>query len=63
MQDGDDVHTEVEKIEVEKAPKKPRKPMSEESLKRLAVARQKANKVRKNKLHTVSLSKKTIDEK
>ena len=47
MQDGDDVHTEVEKVEVEKAPKKPRKPMSEESLKRLAVARQKANKVRK----------------
>ena len=46
MQDGDDVHTEVEKVEVEKAPKK-RKPMSQESLLRLAKAREKANRIRK----------------
>ena len=47
MQDGDDVHAEVEKVEVEKSVKKPRKPMSEESLLRLAKAREKANRVRK----------------
>ena len=46
MEDGDEVRDEVEKVEVEKAPRK-RKPMSEESLKRLAKAREKANFVRK----------------
>jgi hypothetical protein len=47
MEDGDEVNAEVEKVEVEKAPKKVRKPMSEESLLRLAKAREKANRVRK----------------
>ena len=47
MEDGDEVQAEVEKVEVEKSLKKPRKPMSEESLKRLAAARVKANFVRK----------------
>ena len=47
MEDGDEVQAELEKVEVEKSVKKPRKPMSEESLKRLAAARVKANKVRK----------------
>ena len=48
MEDGDEVNAEVEKVEVEKAtPKKARKPMSEESLQRLAKARVKANLVRK----------------
>ena len=48
MEDGDEVNAEVEKVEVEKAtPKKARKPMSEESLLRLAKAREKANRVRK----------------
>ena len=47
MEDGDEVQAELEKVEVEKSVKKPRKPMSEESLKRLAQAREKANKVRK----------------
>jgi hypothetical protein len=48
MEDGDEVNAEVEKVEVEKAtPKKARKPMSEESLQRLAKAREKANRVRK----------------
>ena len=47
MEDGDEVNAEVEKVEVEKAPKKARKPMSEESLQRLAKARVKANRVRK----------------
>jgi len=47
MEDGDEVQAEVEKVEVEKAPKKVRKPMSQESLLRLSQAREKANKVRK----------------
>jgi len=48
MEDGDEVNVEVEKVEVEKAtPKKVRKPLSEESLQRLAKAREKANRVRK----------------
>ena len=47
MQDGDEVRDEVEKVKVEKSVKKPRKPMSEESLLRLAKAREKANRVRK----------------
>ena len=47
MEDGDEVQAELEKVEVEKSVKKPRKPMSEESLKRLAAARVKANFVRK----------------
>ena len=48
MEDGDEVIAEVEKVEVEKAtPKKARKPLSEESLQRLAKAREKANRVRK----------------
>ena len=48
MEDGDEVQAEVEKVEVEKAtPKTARKPMSEESLQRLAKAREKANRVRK----------------
>ena len=48
MEDGQEIEVgEVEKVEVEKSVKKPRKPMSEESLKRLAAARQKANKIRK----------------
>ena len=47
MEDGDEVNAEVEKVEVEKAPKKARKPMSEENLQRLAKARVKANRVRK----------------
>ena len=46
MEDGDEVQAELEKVEVEKSVKKPRK-MSEESLLRLAKAREKANKVRK----------------
>ena len=47
MEDGDEVQAEVEKVEVEKTPKKARRPMSEESLLRLSVAREKANLVRK----------------
>ena len=47
MEDGDEVNAEIKKVEVEKAPKKARKPMSEESLQRLAKARVKANRVRK----------------
>ena len=47
MEDGDEVQAEVEKVEVEKAPKKQRKPLSQEALLRLAKAREKANKVRK----------------
>ena len=48
MEDGQEIEVgEVEKVEVEKAPKKQRKPMSEESLLRLAKAREKANRVRK----------------
>jgi len=38
---------EVEKVEVEKNVKKPRKPMSEETLEKLAKAREKANAKRK----------------
>ena len=50
--DGDEIQGEVEKVEVEPAPtpiigKKERKPLSEDSLARLAVARGKAVQRRK----------------
>ena len=48
MEDGQEIEVdEVEKVEVEKSVKKQRKPMSEQSLLRLAKAREKANRVRK----------------
>ena len=47
MEDGQEVQAEVEKVEVEKSVKKSRKPLSQEALLRLAKAREKANRVRK----------------
>jgi hypothetical protein len=43
--EGEEV--EIEKVEVEKNVKKPRKPLGEAALERLAKAREKANRVRK----------------
>ena len=43
--EGEEV--EIEKVEVEKIVKKPRKPLGEAALERLAKAREKANRVRK----------------
>ena len=45
--DGEEIQGEVEKVEVEKATKKIRKPLGEEALQRLAKAREKANAKRK----------------
>ena len=58
---------EVEKVEVEKNVKKPRKPMSEEGLQRLAKAREKANLKRKEiseerKVHQENLVKQKMEE-
>jgi hypothetical protein len=58
---------EVEKVEVEKNVKKPRKPMSEETLEKLAKAREKANAKRKEmseerKVHKETLVQKKMEE-
>ena len=58
---------EVEKVEVEKVTKKIRKPMSEETLEKLAKAREKANAKRKEmseerKVHKESLVQQKMEE-
>ena len=58
---------EVEKVEVEKVTKKIRKPMSEETLEKLAKAREKANAKRKEmseerKVHKETLVQKKMEE-
>ena len=62
-----EVEVEVEKVEVEKSVKKPRKPMSEETLIKLAKAREKANLKRKEmseerKVHKESLVQQKMEE-
>ena len=51
---------EVEKVEVEKNVKKPRKPMSEETLEKLAKAREKANAKRKEMSEERKVHKETL---
>ena len=65
--DGEEIQEKVEKVEVEKSVKKPRKPMSEEGLQRLAKAREKANLKRKEmseerKVHQENLVKQKMEE-
>ena len=67
--EGEEVEVEkveVEKVEVEKV-KKPRKPMSEDTLEKLAKAREKANAKRKSmaeerKVHQENLVKQKMEE-
>ena len=63
--EGEEV--EIEKVEVGKNVKKPRKPMSEETLEKLAKAREKANAKRKEmseerKVHKETLVQKKMEE-
>ena len=63
--EGEEV--EIEKVEVEKNVKKTRKPMSEETLEKLAKAREKANAKRKEmseerKVHKETLVQKKMEE-
>ena len=67
--EGEEIQSEVEieKVEVEKSVKKTRKPMSEETLEKLAKAREKANAKRKEmseerKVHKETLVQKKMEE-
>ena len=65
--EGEEILGEVEKVDIEKSVKKLRKPMSEETLGKLAKAREKANAKRKElseerKVHKDNLVKQKMEE-